>query len=510
MTTMRPEPAFRRGTSPDPLWAHEDAAGALIRDLFALLQLRRLRGPSDPRVQGRVQDLLGMLRSFPRAESAGGVLVLRVGPHLVVNGVRVMAEPAARLPLEALRRDLERMRLGGLEFRIDLDDQALGTFLELFPKLGDLLDRAGRAPEGAGTDARYLDLDGALPPSIRLLPPALDAAASSVQAEDLRHRARRAFFHALSVSRSVMRHLAVRRVPELRKARSAVHGMIESLTEERFSLLGLTSIQDFDPYTFQHSVHVSVLALALGQELGLGRHDLADLGVAALCHDLGKVRVPKDVLQKPGDFDARDWAVMKTHPLAGARELLRLGGRGGLAVRVMLVSAEHHLRFDGSGYPRLGSDWQQGLFARIVSLADCFDAMTASRAYMRRPFTPDSVVRYMLESAGRMFDPDLLRLFVARIGVFPVGSMVRLESGELGLVLDPPTSPREIDRPRVRILQADGDGWAAGEERDLSATRAADPHGRIQAGCHPLDYGLDVDALLASHYLGSPGKEAAA
>ena len=129
MTTMRPEPAFRRGTSPDPLWAHEDAAGALIRDLFALLQLRRLRGPSDPRVQGRVQDLLGMLRSFPRAESAGGVLVLRVGPHLVVNGVRVMAEPAARLPLEALRRDLERMRLGGLEFRIDLDDQALGTFL---------------------------------------------------------------------------------------------------------------------------------------------------------------------------------------------------------------------------------------------------------------------------------------------------------------------------------------------------------------------------------------------
>lgn len=510
MTQERPEPAFRRARHAELAWEQEDAAGRLIRELFALLQLRRLRGAGDPRVRARSEDLVARIGQFPRPDPADGLRILRVGPHLVVNGIRAVAETNARLPVESMRRDLERLRLGGIEFAAGFGVAELEPFLEAYPRLGELLDRSEGAGASGPPSGPVPVPGGAWPLSVRLLPPVTAEIEPREAAADLRHRARRAFFHALSVSRTVMRHLAMRRVPELRKARSAVHGMIESLTEERFSLLGLTAIQDFDPYTFQHSVHVSVLSLALGQELGLGRHDLADLGVAALCHDLGKVRVPKDVLQKPGDFDARDWAVMKTHPLAGARELLRLGGRSGLAARVMLVSAEHHLRFDGSGYPRLGADWQQGLFARIVSLADCFDAMTASRAYMRRPFTPDSVVRYMLESAGRMFDPDLLRLFVARIGIFPVGSMVRLESGELGVVLDPPASPREIDRPRVRMLRPAGEGWSAAEERDLSATRPADPHGRIQAGCHPLDYGLDVDALLADHYLGSARIDAAA
>jgi hypothetical protein len=120
---------------------------------------------------------------------------------------------------------------------------------------------------------------------------------------------------------------------------------------------------------------------------------------------------------------------------------------------------------------------------------------------MRRPFTPDAVVRYMLESSGRMFDPDLLRLFVAKVGLFPVGSLVRLESGELAVVVESPASTAELERPRVRILGQGPLGPVAGEERTLAAGPAADPRGRIRAGCYPQDHGVDVDAVLASHLL---------
>jgi hypothetical protein len=250
--------------------------------------------------------------------------------------------------------------------------------------------------------------------------------------------------------------------------------------------------------------------MALGQRLGLPRAELSQLGVAAMFHDMGKTRIPKRVLWKPGRFDANEWKIMHRHPLSGARELLQYGGMSDLAIRVMLVSAEHHLRFDGSGYPKLGDDWQQGLFSRIVTICDCFDAMTASRVYMKRPFTPDGVVRYMMENSGRMFDPDLLRVFVGLVGLYPVGSMVRLESGEFGVVLEPVSNPKQVDRPRVRILVLDESGkLTPAEDRDLSAGSDVDPRHRIRAGCHPLDHGISVDEVLTQVYLTDEEPQAA-
>lgn len=471
----------------------DDPVPVFVRDLFALLQLRRLRGAGDARVRERVQAWLRQLAWFVSRDGSP-VRIIRVGPHLRVNGLRVATHAGTRLAVGSLRLDLERLGAGGIEFDGEIGVATLEAFIELWVSVGNATPAVESGMAGPGSVGR--DALG----EIRLLPPGEDCAEAGI-GPDMREQARQTFFRALGVARAVTRQVAVHRVPELRKSRAVVHEMVDSLTEERYSLLGLAAIQDFDPYTYQHSVHVSLLALALGQELGLSRRDLADLGVAALFHDVGKIQVPKDVLHKPGRFGPRDWAVMHTHPLAGARALLHYGGRGDLAQRIMLVSAEHHMRFDGSGYPRLGGDWQQGLFSRLVSLADCFDAMTASRTYMRRPFTPDAVVRYMLENSGRMFDPDLLRLFVGRVGLFPVGSLVRLESGELAMVMEPPASPAELERPRVRILGAGPRAPVAGEERTLAACPATDPRGRIRAGCHPQDHGVDVDAVLTSHLL---------
>jgi HD-GYP domain-containing protein (c-di-GMP phosphodiesterase class II) len=478
-----------------------DVRPALVRDLFSAIQMMRLRGKEDVRTRGRVSALRQTLDQAAR--DLGRVRIVRSGPYVFVSGGRIRPLPEVRMAVQTLLADMERLGIGGFEWDTPAEANGIVAFLEAYPRLDDLLcvHRTRLHFEGGGDADRSPAVPIELLPGVRILPVLSGPASGGPTDADYRTEARRTFFRALAGARHLVRHFARQHVPELRKSRALVHGMIDSLVNEEYSLLGLAAIQNFDQYTFQHSVHVCVLSMVVGQGLGLPRRDLADLGVAALFHDIGKVGVPKGVLLKPGRLSSRDWSVMRSHPLAGARELILFGGASELAIKVMLVGAEHHLRFDGSGYPALGREWNQGLFARIVSAADCFDAMTASRVYVARPFTPDSVVRYMIENAGRLFDPDLLRLFVGKVGLFPVGSLVRLESGELALVIEPPRTSGEVVRPRVRLLSRRLDRWELGGDRTLAGGPGADPAYRIQAGCHPGDHGVDVDSILAEVYL---------
>ena len=486
----------------DLVVSEEDAPVQLLKQIFLTLQTRKLRGSSDPRSLAEEDRLSGLLEEMAEREP---IRIQRSGPHLLVDRNRVRPHPEVRLLVKNLVQDLDRFGIGGFILDPALDRESLRNFLDLYPRLDAVLlenDVAIRVTDSRGEDRTVLEEDVDLVPGVSVFPYNPESAEEGLDPTERRRQARRTFFKALKAARHIFKQAQLNRIAELRKTRAVVHEMIDAVVEEEFSLLGLAAIHSFDEYTFQHSVHVAVLSVALGQRLGLARSELASLGVAAMFHDVGKTRVPRRVLWKPGRYDKDEWRIMRKHPLAGARELLRMGGASDLAVRVMLVSAEHHMRFDGSGYPKLGDDWQQGLYSRIVALADCFDAMTASRVYMERPFTPDAVVRYMLENAGRMFDPDLLREFIGIIGLYPVGSLVRLENGDLAVVTEPPSNSNEVERPRVRILQPGEQGFIAGDERALGEGPSIDPRFRIKASCHPLDFGVELDDLLEEHYLG--------
>ncbi|MCA9754311.1 MAG: HD-GYP domain-containing protein [Candidatus Eisenbacteria bacterium] len=473
----------------------------LLKQIFVTLQTRRLRGPADARAVAEEETLHGLLQDLAEREP---IRIQRSGPHLLVDRTRVRPHPEVRLLVKNLVQDLDRFGIGGLVLDPALDKDSLRSFLDAYPRLDAVLlenDVAVKVTDSRGDDRIVLEEEVEIVPGVVIFPYNPESAEEGLDPTERRRQARRTFFKALKAARHIFKQAQLNRIAELRKTRAVVHEMIDTVVEEEFSLLGLAAIHSFDEYTFQHSVHVAVLSVALGQRLGLARSELSSLGVAAMFHDVGKTRVPRRVLWKPGRYDKDEWRIMRKHPLAGARELLRMGGSSDLAVRVMLVSCEHHMRYDGSGYPKLGDDWQQGLYSRIVALADCFDAMTASRVYMERPFTPDAVVRYMLENAGRMFDPDLLREFVGLIGLYPVGSLVRLENGELAVVTEPPATAAEVERPRVRILLPGDHGFFAGDERSLSDGPAVDPRYRIKASCHPLDFGVEMDDLLEEHYL---------
>ena len=217
-----------------------------------------------------------------------------------------------------------------------------------------------------------------------------------------------------------------------------------------YSIVGLGALKDHDEYTYAHCVNVSVMSIGIGQQLGLRRQTLADLGVAALLHDMGKLSIPPEVLQKPAALSAEEWNAMRRHPQEGVKMLFRMPGLSNLATDAMRVCMEHHMNFDRTGYPNLTDDWGQASLSRIVAAADVFDAMTAHRAYHKRPHTPFECLQHMMGPSRVSFDPAVLWALVKTVGLYPAGSVLLTESGTIVLSVSP--NREDVRRPFCRVL----------------------------------------------------------
>ncbi|MDR4477138.1 MAG: HD domain-containing protein [Nitrospira sp.] len=254
-----------------------------------------------------------------------------------------------------------------------------------------------------------------------------------------------------------------------KQAKRAIQNIVELLMQDESTLLGLTNLRCHDQYTHNHSVNVSLLAMALGNRAGYPKVDLADLGLSALFHDVGKCAIALDVLNKPGEFTQDEWAVMRSHPIEGVFTLVKARGINNVPARMAAASFEHHMNYDFSGYPKLCVPWSQTVASRIITIADCYDAMTSSRVYRREPMSPANVLKFMFGKSGQAFDPVLLKLFVNCVGIIPIGSLVRLDSGSLAVVIKPAQDKADSERPLVRVItNADGVPVEDGPELDLT------------------------------------------
>jgi putative nucleotidyltransferase with HDIG domain len=225
--------------------------------------------------------------------------------------------------------------------------------------------------------------------------------------------------------------------------------------KNEYSIVGLTAVKDHDEYTYAHCVNVSVLSISMGQALGLPRQALADLGVAALLHDIGKLTVPSEVLQKPAALSPEEWALMHRHPIEGLKMMTRMPGFSPLVLDSMRVCLEHHMNYDRTGYPEISIPWGQATLSRIVAVADCFDAITAHRAYHKRPRSSFEGLSYMLGPSRVQFDPVALWALVRTVGLYPAGSVLLTESNHVVLSISP--NPGDLRRPHCRLLiQPDG------------------------------------------------------
>jgi putative nucleotidyltransferase with HDIG domain len=235
-------------------------------------------------------------------------------------------------------------------------------------------------------------------------------------------------------------------VPDAVQARQLVDNLAQTVAQNRTALVALTALKDYDNYTFTHMVNVSILTMAQGRALGLEGSALRELGLAALMHDIGKVRTPKDILNKPEKLTDAEFAVMQMHVVDGAEILRRTPEMPALAA---VVAFEHHLRTDNTGYPLHVRRAALNVGTMLCSIADVYDAMRSQRAY-QQSFPTDRILAVLKRNDGSQFDQHLVRRFTQLMGIYPPGNLVKLDTGELGVVLK--VYAPDPYRPKVRVI----------------------------------------------------------
>lgn len=308
-----------------------------------------------------------------------------------------------------------------------------------------------------------------------------------------------AYAGALTALKEIATKVTSDRPGGVRKALRMVQNMVDLIMEDDFVLLGLSTIRDFDDYTYVHSVNVGILAMALGARIGLSRDELEMIGICGLFHDLGKTEIPLNIINKPGQLTPDEVGEVQKHVLHGVRLILKLIAPRNLRSKIIIAPYEHHLKYDLSGYPQTNPKKRTlSLHGRIIAIADVYDALTSPRIYRDQEISPQRALGIMAKGAGTDFDPILLKVFIKTIGIYPMGTLVKLDSGEIGLVTK---SSQETDplRPCVVLLESVGQNkFKRGNTVRLSETSV--PAGsytrNIVGSYHPCLYGIQPAQYL--------------
>jgi HD-GYP domain-containing protein (c-di-GMP phosphodiesterase class II) len=269
--------------------------------------------------------------------------------------------------------------------------------------------------------------------------------------EKRREVAKRTYERTLAVTKDVVNSARMGRSANVRKIKRAVQNVVDQVLNNEISLVGLTTLRDYDDYTFTHSVNVCIFSVSIGKRLGLPRSQLFDLGMAALVHDVGKGRVPVEVLTKQGKFNDEEWRHMKAHTWLGALTLFKLRGLANVPYRSMIAAYEHHMKMDLTGYPESIRPRQLSVYSKIIAVADVFDAATSSRVY-KAAKSPDQILQEIWQNPGFGYDPVLVKALINLVGVYPVGTCVLLDTYELAIVHAANPDLSQIHRPIARIV----------------------------------------------------------
>jgi putative nucleotidyltransferase with HDIG domain len=436
----------------------QQLADELLRRLAASLRSAQLYSPGHPIIARNLESLSAAVQMLHGLQPT--VTIGLVGDEVIVDDL-----PLARA--ETLGPFVRRLQQAGVE-RISIDrgvtTDEITTFLaaitaidagqtnaaDTFPAIPHI--RVGRVTieqrvEGSLTDMATI---------------------------------KRLYSDAVTVAGDVWESAQTEGRPDATAARSMIDGLAQAVAQNRNALLALTTLKNYDNYTFTHMVNVSILTMGQARGLGIDGPLLREFGLAALMHDIGKVRTPLDVLNKPDKLTDQEFLIMKRHVVDGA-EILRM--TPDVPALAPVVAFEHHLRVDGSGYPSGVARSSLNIGTMLCSIADVYDAMRSQRHY-QKAFPTDRILAVLKRNDGTQFDQHLVRRFVQLIGIYPVGNLVRLNSGETAVVMT--VYAPDPYRPHVRVL-IDREGKRLDLPYEINLWESSDDPQRPTSVVAPLD-----------------------
>jgi HD-GYP domain-containing protein (c-di-GMP phosphodiesterase class II) len=431
----------------------------LVVTIYGAMRVIRLYPPENEAVKNALDELAGAARAILDKEHE---LELRASNEFIfVNSTRLRLELDNYASFSQILSTLRACGVGSIRVTEALAAREWLVFLSL------LMSEA-KAGEGSTVGELLERLAAAGVTAFDLGPP-LHVEDDTDFQERAKEAAKRTYAQSVAVTKDVINSMRMGQAPSIKKIKRVVQSIVDQILNEETSLLGLTTIRDYDEYTFTHSVNVCIFSVALGRRLGLTKLQLYDLGLAALFHDIGKSRVPLAVLNKTDNLTDDDWRWLAAHPWLGVLALFHMRGQQDLPYRAMMVCFEHHMKVDLTGYPRPIRPREVSIFSRIVSVADGFDAATTRRAYQTVPMSPAAVLAGMRDNPKRGMDQVVVKGFINLLGVFPVGTLVVLDTFELAIVHASNPRAESISRPIVRIVSdARGNVLYPGTLVDLS------------------------------------------
>jgi HD-GYP domain-containing protein (c-di-GMP phosphodiesterase class II) len=413
---------------------------ALITGIYAAAKALKIYPLENATVQNTIQELERIAKKLLATE---GVIELRlVGDFLFLNEARLRLNLSDYAAFSNVAGLFHRHGIGEIEIENGIERQDLAPLLSLLVQ------------EGAGDEDAFGRFHQRLVQSTTRHVKVTEtiAAATDDHEDHEKEAAKQTYFQSVHVAKEVLTDARLGKAVNLRRVKRAVQSIVDQVLHDESSMIGMTTLRDYDEYTFTHSVNVCIFSVVLGQKLGLSKIQLYDLGLGALFHDIGKQRVDAELVNKTSGLTEAEWEQMRQHPIEGMLALFSMRGLAEVPYRAMLMAYEHHMKVDLTGYPRNKRPRQPTLFSRIVATADGFDAATSKRSYQSQPWPPDEVLREMRENPKRGFDPLLVKALTNVTGIFPVGTLAILDTFELAVVTARNPDPVRVHEPIVKII----------------------------------------------------------
>lgn len=417
----------------------QESGRKLLTAFYGALQALKLYPLENNQVQQALDELHNLTGGLVRQE---GSLELRiVGDFFFLNETRLRLDLSNFSTFGSFANALTEHGIGAVEIVAGIERQEWAPFLSLLTRKADESPFEGFIDRLAATPVEHIDVRGEQ-----------EEAEPEMDSEEALTAAKRTYAQSVRAAKDVLTDIRLGRAVNGRKVKRAVQNIVDQVLDNEPSMVTMTTLRDFDEYTFTHSVNVCIFSVVIGQRLGLTKLELYELGLGALFHDIGKTRIPVEVINKPSGLSDEEWTMLKEHPAEGLLALFGMHGFADVPYRQMLMAYEHHMKIDLTGYPENKRPRKPTLFSRICQTADGFDAGTSVRSYQYKPWPADAVLQEMRDNPQRGYDQLLVKVLINATGVYPVGTLAILDTYELAVVSTVNQDPNHLHQPIVKVI----------------------------------------------------------